>query len=457
MSKAPDATPRSSDPPYYGGPAVRATVTDGNAKDVRVLVIAIEQSLLAARVSMALVNVGFRIATLSPRGHFVRKLRRTKEHFSYHTRPRFKSTIRAIERWSPDLLVCADDLAVRELQILHQRMVTSKDKMRGSISKLIETSIGPATSFPAMVNKSDLLTRAKIEGVRCPTTVVLPASRGLSSAPAELTYPTMVKADRSHGGRCVRMVSSAINLRTAVWELQIPYTWRLRRLIGALLGSKTLCKLMIPLRRTISLQQFIKGRPSNRAVICWRGKVLAGISVEAVEVTEEFGPASVVRTIEHPEMALAAERMVKCLELSGFIGFDFILDSSDQAWLIEMNPRATPICHFSLDDDTNLAGSLYRHLTGACPRSTSVTFGRGLIALFPNEIVRRASSEHLQFGQHDVPWEEPQLVRAALNKALGLGIRQRIRLLLEDYLPAVVNALVKLRLVDPRRDNGRMR
>src|SRR5262249_18407867 len=100
------------------------------------------------------------------------------------------------------------------------------------------------------------------------------------------------------------------------------------------------------------LQQYIPGRPSNRAVICCKGKVLAGISVEVVELNHEYGPASVVRLIDHPEMAMVAEHMVECLNWSGFVGFDFVLDSSNQAWLIEMNPRVTPISHFSLANGT---------------------------------------------------------------------------------------------------------
>jgi ATP-grasp domain len=288
--------------------------------------------------------------------------------------------------------------------------------------------------------------------LRSPKTIVLPASRPFASVPAELTYPIMVKADQSYGGRCVRVVNSEADLRAAVWELQTPTTWRYRRLIGGILASEALRPLMLPLRRTISLQQFIKGHPSNRAVICWKGKVLAGISVEAVEVTHEFGPTSVVRTIDHPEMAMAAEHMVKCLELSNFVGFDFVLDSLGQAWLIEMNPRVTPICHFSLDDGTNLAGSLYKQMTGLCPRSAPQTINRGLIALFPNEIVRCSSSEYLELGHHDVPWREPELVRNTLNRALRTRIPARLRMFLEHYFPAAVGVLVKLRMVDPRRD-----
>jgi hypothetical protein len=42
-------------------------------------------------------------------------------------------------------------------------------------------------------------------------------------------------------------------------------------------------------------------------------------------------------------MKAAAEIMARQLRLSGFLGFDFIIDRHDRAWLLEMNPRATPI------------------------------------------------------------------------------------------------------------------
>ena len=44
-----------------------------------------------------------------------------------------------------------------------------------------------------------------------------------------------------------------------------------------------------------------------------------------MEVTRESGPASVVELIDHSEMTIAAEHMVKRLELSGFVGFDSFL------------------------------------------------------------------------------------------------------------------------------------
>jgi glutathione synthase/RimK-type ligase-like ATP-grasp enzyme len=432
----------------------RERADDATAK-LKILVIATQNSALAARISTALVDAGFRVAALAPRGHPVRRSRKIQNRFAYHIRPRLKSIIRAIDRWCPELLVCTDDLAVRELQALHQRTAASKNNSQRRICELIELSLGPPSSFLAMRNKSDFLARVEIEGLRCPRTMVIPATRVFDSVPAELAYPIVVKADQSYGGLCVRVVNSEADLRAAVWELQTPSTWRLifRRFFGAILGSEALGPLLLPLRRTISLQQYITGRPGNRAAICWKGKVLAGISVEVVQLTHEYGPASVVRIIDHPEMAMIAEHMVKSLGLSGFVGFDFVLDSSNQAWIIEMNPRVTPTCHFSLTDGTNLAGSLYRQMTGLQPLSGLAPIPRGLIALFPQELVRSSLSEYLQSCWHDVPWNEPELVRCVLNQALRMRIPRRIRTFLERYLPTTGGALVKLGRADPRSND----
>jgi glutathione synthase/RimK-type ligase-like ATP-grasp enzyme len=426
---------------------------DAEGARFKVLVIATLKTVVAARIALALADVGFRVAALTPHGHPVRRSRKIQGHFTYHTRPQLKSIVRAIGRWSPDLFVCTDDLAVRELRTLHQRTATSDDKARRHISGLIELSLGPPTSFPAMLNKSDFLARVEIERLRSPRTIVIPATRPIVSVPAELIYPVVVKADQSYGGGEVRVVNSEADVRAAVWELQTPSTWRgvFRRFFGAIFASEGLAPFKLPLRRTISLQQYIPGRPANRAVICWKGKVLAGISVEVMEEERKYAPASVVRLIDHAEMAIAAEHMVKCLDLSGFVGFDFVLDSSNQAWMIEMNPRVTPICHFSLADGTNLAGSLYTHMTGLRPLSR-LGINRGLIALFPGEIVRSPSSEYLQSCQHDVPWNEPEVVRSMLNQALRTGILRRARTILEGNFPALVGALVRLGLADPPRD-----
>jgi glutathione synthase/RimK-type ligase-like ATP-grasp enzyme len=326
-------------------------------------------------------------------------------------------------------------------------MASSRDKSATRVCDLIERSLGSSAGFTATRDKSHFLALAKLEGLRCPETIVVPATSTFKSAPAELTYPVVVKADHSDGGRCVRIVQRDADLRSVVWELQTPNTWRGRRFFGAMLGSETLSPLTLALRRTISLQEYVAGRPGNRAVICWNGKVLAGISVEAVEVTHDRGPASVIKLIDHPEMAMACERMVKRLRLSGFVGFDFIIDSANQAWLLEINPRVTPISHLNLADGTNFAGALFTQMKKQPPRSSLPPIDRDLIALFPNEIARSPSSPYLLSCQHDVPWEEPELVRGVLNQMRRTQLRKKARGFVEYYLPAVVDGLVKVGLL----------
>jgi glutathione synthase/RimK-type ligase-like ATP-grasp enzyme len=399
---------------------------------------------------MALDDAGFRVATLTPHGNPARRLRRVRDHFSYRLGSRGASTLRAIVQWSPDFLVATDDLTVEDLHALHRRMAASTAPSRRHIADLIEVSLGAAAGFPVARNKSDFIARAGTEGMRCPNTVIIPAD-GAFLPPAELSYPVVVKADNSYGGLCVRIADSEAAMRAAVWELQTPAGWhsRLRRLAGAILGSHAFAALELPLRRTISLQQYIKGRSCNRAVVCWEGKVLAGISVEAVEVTHEHGPSSVVRPIDHPEMTKAAEHMVKCLNLSGFVGFDFVLDSSNRAWALEMNPRVTPICHLSPANGTNLAWSLYRQMTGLAPLPAPVSTDCDPIALFPGEIIRSPSGAYIQSCHHDVPWNEPELVRGILSQALRMRLTTRLRTFVEHRFPQFASAFAKLVFAGP--------
>jgi glutathione synthase/RimK-type ligase-like ATP-grasp enzyme len=426
---------------------------NAHGHQLKILVFATQNNPMAARISIALAHAGFHVATLTRSGHPAREVRRISRRFVYDPRSPSKSMVHTIDRWSPDLLVCTDDPAVRESQNLHKRMASSGDKVGRRISNLIELSLGPSASFSATSRKSDFLALAECEGLRCPKTIVIPATRRFEPAAAELTYPVVAKADHSDGARCVRVINKVADLRSVVWELQTPGSWRGRRLFGALLGSEAFSPLMLPLRRTISLQEYIVGRPGNRAVICWKGKVLAGISVEAVEVTYEHGPASVIRLIDHSEMTAACERMVKRLHLSGFVGFDFIVDSANRAWLLEMNPRVTPTCHLSLADGTNLAGALYTQMQRKLPRSRPAPINRDLIALFPNEITRSPSSSYLLSCQHDVPWEEPELVRIVLNQVRRTQIRGRARRFVEYYLPAVVSGFVRIGLLGARTTN----
>ena len=62
-------------------------------------------------------------------------------------------------------------------------------------------------------------------------------------------------------------------------------------------------------------------------------------------------------------MADSAQRMVHALGLSGLCGLDFVIEnSSGDAYLIEINPRATPVCHLALGAGHDLPAALLARL-----------------------------------------------------------------------------------------------
>ena len=165
----------------------------------------------------------------------------------------------------------------------------------------------------------------------------------------------------------------------------------------------------------VILQRFVSGRPADAAVACWRGEVLTELCVEAVRTDGPRGPVSVVRTLDHPEMSSAVRRLARRFELSGLCGFDFLMDAEGAAWLVGINPHATPTCHLTAADGVEPASALRaRLLDRPRPRRAPTSSGE-LIALFPQEMARDPDSAFLHFARHDVPSRSPALV--------GLGMR----------------------------------
>jgi len=170
-------------------------------------------------------------------------------------------------------------------------------------------------------------------------------------------------------------------------------------------------------RYVVNAQAFVLGCEATTAVACWQGRVLAALHFQVLKKRDSAGPATVVRTIENEEMSSAVCKMVRRLQLSGLHGFDFMVEANTgRAHLIEMNPRATQVGHLTLGPGRDIPGALYAAVSGETPRLAPKVTELDTIALFPQEWIRDPSSEFLQTAYHDVPWDEPALVRdCAIN------------------------------------------
>jgi hypothetical protein len=369
-----------------------------------------------ARLAMALANAGCTVEMLCPAGHPVGKTTATRKLHTYNGLAPLLSLSKAIAKAEPDLIIPGDDLATLQLHRLYDRE-RQKGRPSSPVCSLIERSLGAPESFPVAYARAAFMELAQQEGIRVPHTNAIANLEDLRTWIARNGLPAVLKANGTSGGEGVRVVRTVEETERAFRVLQAPPLF-LRAAKHALVDNDWTLIWPALMRRQfeVNAQTFIDGRESTSAVACWKGEVLAALHFEVINKRISSGPATVVRLIENAEMSSAAEKMVRRLGLSGVHGFDFMLERhSEDAYLIEMNPRATQVGHLALGAGSDIPAAVYAALSGKAVQPAPRVTEKDTIALFPQEWMRDPESPFLQSAYHDVPWEEPELVLDCVN------------------------------------------
>jgi hypothetical protein len=377
-----------------------------------VLIAATSRWVPTARLAMALSQAGFVVDAVCPARHPLGKIRSLRQAYLYRGLTPSISFVHAIAAAKPDLIVPGDDLATLHLQRLHQRAGSQSE-----LGRLIESSLGVAESFPTVQARTAFMELAERAGVRVPKTAVIENAAALKKWAVRMGFPTVLKANGTSGGDGVRIVRTAEEAERAFGLLAAPP--RLSRALKRAVVDRDKTLLWPGLLRrssVVNAQEFIAGREATSAVACWKGRVLASLHFEVVHKRDSAGPSSVVRVIENAEMSAAGEEMVERLGLSGLHGFDFMVEAhTGNAYLIEINPRATQVGHLTLGAGRDLPAALYAAVSGHAVQAAPKVTENDTIALFPQEWMRDAESPFLRSAYHDVPWEEPELLQACLR------------------------------------------
>jgi hypothetical protein len=384
---------------------------------------------------MALAHAGCIVDAVCPARHPLGRISAVRHTYRYGGLTPLTSFAHAIAETEPDLIVPGDDLATLHLHRLHLREGHSEETRA-----LIERSLGTPESFPVVYARTAFMELAQEEGIRVPKTEVMGDAQTLKNWVGRKGFPTVLKANGTSGGDGVRVVHTLEEAARAFRALQAPPLFP-RAVKRALVDQdKTLLWPSLLRRRSVvNAQEFVAGREATSAVACWQGTVLASLHFEVLNKRDSAGPSSVVRLIENAEMSAAAERMVRRLSLSGLHGFDFMLEAhTGNAYLIEINPRATQVGHLTLGPGRDLPAALYAALSGGAVHAAPRVTENDTIALFPQEWMRDPESAFLQSGHHDVPWEEPELLRACIRKIRKQGVL--------DFPQAPVQTLSVVRL-----------
>jgi hypothetical protein len=368
---------------------------------------------------MALVNAGFVVDAVCPSKHPMSTTSALRHTLAYNGLSPLASIAAGIRASAPDLLIPCDDLATRQLHQLHQQQ-QSRESSESAICTLIERSLGSPYSFPVVYERTAFMEMSQAAGVRVPKTALITNAAELEAWIAKAGLPMVLKSNGTSGGEGVRIVQTPGEARSAFRKLQAPP--RVAQAIKRALVDRDKTLIWPSLRRSrsvVNAQEFVKGREATSLVVCQNGSVLASLHFEVVHKLNSSGPATVLRLVENVEMASATTNMAHRLNLSGFHGFDFMLEEgTNNAYLIEINPRTTQVGHLTLGAGRDLPAALFAAVSGQNQnfQPAAKLTGNDTIALFPGELTRNPDSTFLRSAYHDVPWEEPGLIRAGLLK-----------------------------------------
>jgi predicted ATP-grasp superfamily ATP-dependent carboligase len=350
------------------------------------------------------------VEALCPNEHPLHTTRAVQRFHLYSPLSPLRALSTALDRADPGLIVPCDDRALG-----HVLSVQAKAPL-SPIGELVTSCIAPIGSHVFLQQRGAFMGLAQELGLRAPDMQAVESATDIGSAVATLGLPLVLKSDGSWGGMGVIVAHTQEEAETARRKL-------LRRAgltsaIQSLLLKRDPYRLMSSLNRTppqIYAQRFVHGRPANVAAVGWKGECLASIQMEALLTRNAFGASTVLRTIDRPDMAGSAEALIRHLNISGFCGFDFMIeDGTGDAHLIELNPRATPTSHLALGHDGDLVAALDTRLRDQ-PLLESRSREGTILALFPDAWQHAPHSAYLKQGQHDVPWQEPELVRELIR------------------------------------------
>jgi len=398
-----------------------------------VLIATTAQWYPTARLALALAKAGFIVKAVCPSRHPMFKTKAVQERYRYHGLLPLTSVSGAIAEAKPDLIISGDDLATQHLHRLYKRDLRKADS-KSSLQSLIERSLGSAASFKFAYSRLAFIDIAREEGIRAPETASIKSAAELREWMARFGLPLVLKADGTNGGEGVRIVRTEKDAEHAFRTLQAPPL--LARAAKRTLFDQDAALFRPAILREkfiISAQKYINGTEGTSAVACWNGKVIASLHFEVVNKKHAAGHATVVRAIDNPEMMATAAKLARRLNLSGLYGFDFMLEAGTRsACLIEINPRATQVGHLVLGAGRDIPAALFSAVSGQTLRVSTPVTEKDTIALFPQEWLRDSASPYLRSAFHDVPWEEPELIRECIQSRKGSNSRFAHRSSLES-------------------------
>ena len=395
---------------------------------MRVLIVSLLNPFGLARLPRALGEAGFEVALLSPTSSVTRASRHVVERFAMPPVrsgvPILLALISAMQRYRPEFVIPGDDPAVRFLQRAVETAPTRRwPTLPPAALAVLERSLGDRASYPLLPSISRTTKLVRDLGVLVPPVTPFTSLQEALACVPEYGYPIVVKFDFSDGGIGVAILNDEAELREAIedWFLSRPNTRRRLTMLARRLMLDDLAESWHPEGVSVCVQKHIKGSPMNYCGVAVQGRLLAGFSVRAEQTDPpEMGASTVLRFVQNDALDAAAAALAPALGYTGFFGLDFVEDASGTPYFLEINPRSTPATYLGARVGVDLckalaAGLQQREYRPSGPAAAGSV--GSLVALFPQEWIREPTGAILHTTDHDVPWDDPDLVSAYVREA----------------------------------------
>jgi predicted ATP-grasp superfamily ATP-dependent carboligase len=350
------------------------------------------------------VGAGFDVWVLAPKGALVAQSRYVAE-VSYlpdaATPMQWMYMLAAnIEQRAPRLIVPCDDTTLQLMMSFVESPPEGLGRpLRERLLDLIRESLGDPGYYRASIDKTLLPPAAEALGVRVPPYAVISDTAEARTFAQTHGYPVVLKRAFGTAGEAVEVIPDATLLERAF-----------RKLLSA--RDATLWSA-----KDLLIQAWVPGRGLLHAVAAWNGIAYAGMTREVLMRNPATGPSTVVRCRSAPEARRFSELLAAGFGISGFFGPEFIEhEATGAVYLIEINRRVTNGVQMGGLVGVDLCAALASALDGRIyEKRADIPAGEEhLIAEFPQEWLRDPGSPHLREARTDVPWDDPDLLRAML-------------------------------------------
>ncbi len=376
-----------------------------------------------ARFPKALCEAGFKVKLLCSPESFISKTRYVdQKQFLREYKPSItlfsslvKDLSKAIEAFEPQIILPGDERAIYCLHQITRLVEQGRLKfISAKTLEVIKSSLCNPKFYEATNNKNVTQDLAKKLGIRVPEQFVISNQEDAIAAARKLDYPVVLKKGIGEAGLGVRICQTEAELLDCFTLSLFKPPSRNKQILRKVLGREI---SWVPNNEAMALQQYVSGTPSIHCVAAIAGKVLASYTVVKESIYPyPTGQAARIRFVEKAEIKKSIATFVDHIGYTGFGDFEFIIEEkTGLPYFLECNPRPSTIFHLGKRIGVDLAQAMFSGLSNQIYSPSDKLEKELTVALFPQEWIRDPQSPYLTSPMHDVPWDDPLLLKAYLE------------------------------------------